>query len=688
MRQVAMRDTPRRKTLRRLALAALAVVATSAPAAAELEIRPLWQADEWLPPDAPIALEIVAPPEGRLAIFLGPADVTDVFRRVGNRLVYRPELLPLPRGESELVVWEAGPQGWRELGRFPVRVLGRGGLEQAELGVRLDLEGVVDLDSGGSDPPAEEERLTAQLDVRQSAARGGWSFRLGGNAIGVSEAQQALRFGEQGEDAPRFDLSSWDLVLSRGRFELGLGHLAWGDSRLLVSGFSSRGARMRVPLGRALDFSLAAMNGTSIVGWDNLFGLSESEHRIFAGTVGLEAVPGRPGALRLEVTGLDGSVLPEAGFNQGEVTDREENQGFSFRLLAAPNDRLRLDAAWSESEFTNPFDPFLAQGDDLVQVERETKSARYLDLEWTVMRRQTADGRTAELALAVDHRRAEPLYRSVAAFVQSDVEETGGQLRLLWGGFSGLASHSESRDNLDDLPSVLTTRTRRSAWSFQLPLAEIFQAEDAPWAPLFSLSGDRTHQAGDGVPVDGGFSASHVPDQVSLSHQAGLQWSGAKWNLALNGSLSEQDNRQVDRERADFEHDGFGVSLFTSPLAALDLGLDLRRERQDNLELGEETTTDVAGVQWTLRLRARHTLTGSLSFTDSVTEPGVRTSEDVVGDAQWSWTFERRRRAHGTSGRLYLGGSYRESRAEDFLFAFSDRRDGWKVTAGTSLSLY
>jgi hypothetical protein len=677
-----------RETLCRLALAALAVVAASGPAAAELEIRPLWQTDDWLPADSPIALEIVAPLDGRVAIFLGPADVTDVFRRAGNRLIYRPELLPLPRGESELVVWEAGPAGWRELGRFPLRVLGPRGLEQAELGVRLDAEGVLDLDSGGSDPPPEEQRLTAQLDVRQSAARNGWSLRLGGNVIGVSEAEQALRFGQQGEDAPRFDLSSWDLVVARGRFELGLGHLAWGDSRLLVSGFSSRGARVRVPLGRALDLSAAAMNGTAIVGWDNVFGLAESEHRIVAGTVGLEALPGRPGALRVEVTGLDGSVLPESGFNQGEVTDREENQGFSFRLLAAPNDRLRLDAAWSESEFTNPFDPFLAQGDDLVPVERETKNARYLDLAWTLLRRQSADGRLAELAIDVNHRHAEPLYRSVAAFVQADVEETGGRLRWLWGGLSGLASYSESRDNLDDLPSVLTTRTRRGAWSVQLPLAEVFPAGEAPWAPVFSLAGDRTHQAGDGVPVDGGFSASHVPDQVSLSHQAGLQWTGARWNLALTGSLSEQDNRQEGRERADFDHSGFGVSLFTSPAAAVDLGLDLRRERQDNLELGEETSTDSAGVQWTLRLPARHTLTGSLSWTDSETEPAVRNSEDVVGDAQWSWTFERPRRAHGVSGRIYLGGSYRESRALDLLFGFADRRDGWKATAGTSFSLY
>jgi hypothetical protein len=447
--------------------------------------------------------------------------------------------------------------------------------------------------------------------------------------------------------------------------------------------------RLRLPLGGAADVSLAAMNGTSIVGWDNILGLARNEHRIAAGTLGLELRPARPGALRLELTGLDGSVLPESGFGEGAITDREENDGWSLRVLAAAGDRLRLDAAWAESAFDNPLDPFLARGADLVPVERETKTARYLDLAWTLLRRQREDGRVLELAVDAHHRRAEPLYRSVAAFVQADVEETGGQLRLLWGGLSALLSHGESRDNLDDLPSVLTTDTRRTAWSLQLPLVDLLRrGEPSPWMPLVALSGDRTHQEGEGVPVDGGFSASHVPDQVSLSHQASLQWTGGRWNLALTGTASEQDNRQPGREAADFDHTGVGVALFTSPLARLDLGLDLRRERQENLELGELTRTDVVALQWTLRLPARHVLAGNLSWTDGRTDPGIRTSEDWVGDAQWSWSFEHRRRTHGLSGRLYLGGSWREAEAVDHLFGFADRRDGWQVRAGTTLSLF
>lgn len=663
------------------------VVASQSPPSAAAAVTPSWAADEWLPSDARIALELDTPMSDRLAVFIGPTDVTDLLRRAGSRLIYRPELLPLPPGSSEVVVWSAGPAGWRELGRFPIKVLTRSNLEQSERSLRLDLEGLLDVDSGGTAPPPEEQRASLQLDLRQQLARRGWAFQIGSNVIGVSEVEQALRFGQHGPDADRIDLSSWDAALSRGRFELGFGHLSFGDSRLLVQGFASRGARMRLPLGPVVELAVAAMNGSSIVGWDNLLGLSRSAHQITAATLTMEAAPSRPGALRFELTALDGSVLPESGFNQGDVTDREQSEGWSLRVLAAPTSRLRLDAAWAASDFTNPFDPLLAQGEAVVAVEPERREARSIDLSWAIVQRQGADGRPLELALDLAHRRTDPLYRTVAAYVQSDLAENSGQLRLSWGGLSSQLSHSRLRDNLDDLPSVLTTRTERSAWAFQIPLAELGRSAST-WWPALTLSGERTHQLADGIPVDGGFSASHVPDQVSLAHQLGLQWSGASWTLTASASSSDQDNRQPGRENADFEHRGGGLSVFTSPVAWLDLGLDLRRERQHNLEQGETTTIDTASLIWTVRLPRRHTLSGNLSWTDSETDPGLRSSRDLGGDLQWSWTFERRRREHGIAARLYLGASYRDARAEDFLFEVFDHSDGWKVTAGTSVSLH
>ena len=61
---------------------------------------------------------------------------------------------------------------------------------------------------------------------------------------------------------------------------LELGHLSYGASRHLINGMSSRGAALRVPLASWGEVSMAALNGNSIVGWNNFFGLSNSEPKL------------------------------------------------------------------------------------------------------------------------------------------------------------------------------------------------------------------------------------------------------------------------------------------------------------------------------------------------------------------------------------------------------------------------
>ncbi|MCH9647905.1 MAG: hypothetical protein K0U98_06675 [Deltaproteobacteria bacterium] len=662
----------------------------SISAQAQITAEGTYDTDKWLRRDSSVGLRIAGASEGRLAVFLDSTDVTDLLRRRGDVWLYRSELLPLPVGETEWVIWQVGPGGWQEVARIPLKVLRKSGLETREQELRLDLQGQSDLDAGGTMPAPKEERLTAQIDLQQRASLKGVSIRLAANLLGVSEIEQALRFGERGERADRLDLSSWGLSVTRGKGELGFGHLSFGESRQLIDGFSSRGATLRLPLGSTVDLRVAALNGSAIVGWDNFLGLSRSRHQVLAGSLGVELLPKTPGAMRLEGTFLDGSLLPLADFNRGEVTDREESDGWSLRVqTATPAQRFRLDAAVAESRFTNPTDPFLAQGEELVEVERETRGARYGDLSWVILRRQQPDTKAFEVAVDLRHQRVEPQYRTVAAFLQSDRQETAGDLRFAWGGSLAQVSWSSSRDNLDDLASVLTTRTRQGAWSFNLPFSEWSGDESSsPWWPVFTLTGQRIHQKGDDIPVNGGFSASHIPDQISFNHQAGLQWSGSGWSLGATASSSEQDNRQPGRENADFLQRGYGLTVTTTPLERLDLGFDLRHEEQENLAQQEDRVSRSAGLTWSLRLPARQVLSGSFSWTESRTDPGIRVSEDLLGDAQWAWSFERRQRVHGWSGQLFLRWAYQQSDATDFLFAFDEHRIGWKVTGGFTMSLF
>jgi hypothetical protein len=79
-----------------------------------------------LRPDAGISIVLARVPaaaEGRLAVFLGDADWTDVFVAHGNELRLSRGLLPIPEGESTLRVYLVPPQGdWKEVFAQPFRV--------------------------------------------------------------------------------------------------------------------------------------------------------------------------------------------------------------------------------------------------------------------------------------------------------------------------------------------------------------------------------------------------------------------------------------------------------------------------------------------------------------------------------------------------------------------------------------
>ena len=695
-----------------IALSQPALGATQEPAAAEskaqVTVEPTWDVETWLRPDEPFGVRVVGTSprdtaNDRIAIFLAETDRTDFFRRQGDVWIHRSEIAPLPRGEMEVVVWRVDPAaGWQEIGRLPLRVLRRGGLERFDRSVRLDLEGTGDVDSGG-DPEAPFEtdaRGTGQFNATLGVSRGGWSMDGSMNVVGVSQLQEALRFAGEGEDAPRVDLSAYRLDVSRplgsGSLTASVGHVDFGTSRQLMSSFAARGITLLLPLGR-IDVGLSAQNGTSIVGWDNPLGLDDGEHRVYGGRVGVEMLPQRPGELRLEATVLDGSLRPESDFNQGVISDAETSDGWSLRLVAASaGGRLRLDGAWAESRFDNPFDPLLAQGADLVAVEKETRNARYVDLDLALVNGRTFG--TAEhlldLRLALRHELVEPQYRSVGAFVGADVESYRAELNSTLGPVAALLSWMRSEDNLDDIPSILTTRTEQAAGNVALPLADVFGGTSPAW-PSFSWSTQRTHQRGLGVPVNSGFSASHVPDQVSWSHDGGFDWSGGSWMFGLRYSGSHQDNRQPGREENDFITEVYSVNASFALHPRLDLGVDLSHERAVNQAAEEVTETDNRGLNFSWRAHDRLQLTGTVSLTDSETDPTGLSSDDVIGDLQAVWRFAWALgggavagSGHGMNGQVYLRYAYSRNESFDPFFDAEDFRRTWRLSTGINLSFF
>jgi hypothetical protein len=612
-----------------LRFALLLALPGSAAAQDSLTITPLQNGAEWLRPDAALELGLSRPigsSEGRLAVFLGHSDLSALFVASANRLVYRRAAVPLPAGKAELVVYLVSPAGeWRELSRSPLQVLTGGGYQEVQLTPRLSLSNKGQLAEGhGTAPPPERDRyqdFTLNTGFQTLHAGKGWSLKSQSNFVGVSNRLEALRYGERQDRAPKFDLSDYLITLERGTAGLSLGHVSYGSNRHLVNGFSSRGLTGTARLGPA-ELSLAAMNGTSVVGWSNPLGLARSAHRILSGTLGLEVAPQRPGLVRVEASVLDGSLLPQAGYTQGVVNDAETNRGLGFRVSAAdPSQRIRLEAGFSRSRFDNPRDSTLEQGATLVPVRATSRNARYLDASVDVLRGvKLSAALPLTLAASFRHQRIDPLFRSVAASSQADLQENALGLTGTLGQLALQATLGRSHDNLGALPTILTTRTRAGSLNLALPLGFV-AGSLSTWYPTLTYGLTRMHQFGTGIPVNSDFSASHVPDQFSTNHSLGAQWQARLWHAGYQLGRSSQDNRQTGRETADFGNLTQAIAFGVTPLASLDLGLDLGFERADNKEVSQHSRTRRIGGTADWRFTANSALAASLAITRSTDDP-------------------------------------------------------------------
>ncbi|MBK7831188.1 MAG: hypothetical protein IPJ56_02255 [Gemmatimonadetes bacterium] len=134
-----------------------------------------------------------------------------------------------------------------------------------------------------------------RLALGNTVARDGWEVAFQSNAVGVTDKTQRLRWSERQDRAPSLDLADYRLQLSRGPIRAAVGNLSVGTNRYLLSGFGSRGASAAVQLHRAVAIDAAAVNGTNVVGWDNVFGLAESDHRLVSTGLNVELIPSRPG---------------------------------------------------------------------------------------------------------------------------------------------------------------------------------------------------------------------------------------------------------------------------------------------------------------------------------------------------------------------------------------------------------
>jgi hypothetical protein len=520
---------------------------------------------------------------------------------------------------------------------------------------------------------------------------------------GSTYQREALRFGLIGDSAPNIDLSSYLMQFHAGKAKFTAGHVAYNSNRHLVNNFSSRGLMLNLPVTSRGEFTLAGMNGTSIVGWDNFFGLSRRNHSMVAGSLGFELIPARPGALRIESGVLTGSLLPLSSYSQGNVNDAERSKGLSLRVLASdPTQRLQVEGGFARSRFHNPFDPLLSPDGGGVAVRETSRNARYLEAGYSILRNAGFGGdRTADLRLNYRHEQVDPLYRTVAAYVQPNRFQNQVELVATVAGVSATASYLRFNDNLDNLPSILKSLTRRTNVVVGAPLLSLIggQPQRAAWLPRVSYTFDRTHQFGAFIPTNSGFnpSGNQVPDQIGTNQGAVAEWQSGRFRYGYRFNHSAQNNFGGNREAAKLNnivHGGtFGLSL-----ASLDVNLDVNAESLNSLDNNankdrdrtDRTTRFAMNLNWRMTrsavLAVNLSNTSLSSFGDlSLRNDGRNTEFDV----QWSWRFGiERSRMKKVQGQFFVRYANRYARSTSELYLFNNVLKSQTLNTGLSFTFF
>ena len=666
-----------------------------AGASRAVEVTANFDRHRWIAANEPIELAIGGPvdPAGRIAVMIGDVDFTALFERTQKGLRYRPGAISLPPGERELVVYHvATDHAWQEVGRFGMKVLTRGGYERAEAKPAVDVANKGQLASRSVPglPAAARDRfqdVSFNLGLDTATVRRGWTTTTRVNVVGVSYQPEALRFAQQSADAPYVDLAGYHVTTGNRFATVALGHVSFGSHRHLFNNFASRGALATVRFGSRIDIGLTALNGSPIVGWNNIAGLQQSRHRVAGATLGLELTP-NPGRLRVEASVLNARLLPRSGFNEGSITDAETNRGVGVRVMATDaRQRFRFDSGFARSRFGNPGDPLLSGGVALVPVRDETRSARYLDVSYAFLNDVAMGRHKTTLVAAYRHEMVQPLFGSLMSFVRADVLQHVAEITGNLGPIAVQAAGTWMHDNLDGIASILETRTRLQQVNVAVPFAMFSRTKT--WLPIATYTIARMHQRGAGLPVNSDFQDSHVPDQVSTNHTAGIEFQQARWRAGYRFNHSLQDNRQVGRTLADLANLTNTVSVGIMPGPRADFSLDVAFEGAENREVQRNDVTRRVGLSGNWRLTSQTGVTAMVSTTFLRNNVDASESRATDVNLQFAQTIPFTKRPAGKpQAQVFVRFARQSAFALIALGTAPDERRLWTVNTGVTVSFF
>lgn len=533
--------------------------------------------------------------------------------------------------------------------------------------------------------------FTLQGALRSEMKRGAFSGSTQVDIAGSSFQQEALRAGTLGDAAPQVDLSSYLMQINIGPAKINIGHTSFGTFRHLVNNFSSRGITVTIPFLKRFDFTAGVLNGTSIVGYNNLAGLGKRRHQMHGGTFGWELFPKRPGGLRVEIGGFNGYFQALNGFAQGSVNDVERSKGGAARVIFADkSQRFKAEAGFTRSSFQNPADALLDQNSNVVKIPALVRNALYWESTVEALRNfQVTKKRALSLTLGLRHERVEPLFKSLAASAQPDKTQTDYQINAALGEITFNATLTRFNDNLKPIPSILRSLTRATQFAVGLPLATFFKP--SPFFPRLAYNFNRTHAFGAGIPVNGGFEIAldAIPDQFSTNQSFSADWQFPKLAVGYAYNRSFTNNQQTGRELADLLNQTHGLRVGFTPAPAFSLNFELSHDSADNREIVrlDGTWRAALGMNW--QITPRLAFGGNLSHTIAGDEARTTRNRNLEFDAQIAYSLGvERGELKKVKTQIFVRYANRFARTRDNVLLSTNLNKQQTLNAGLSITFF
>lgn len=657
----------------------------------------------WLKTDENFKVQVDSPTASSLAFFIGQTDVSAFFSRdSGNIYRYDSSSLALPPGTNQLIVYDKAGNNWNEIGTVELNVLTSSGYSISKITPNVELNLNSKLSDSRSGDAQEPDRETytdfdSSISFESEHEKNGLNVKSSSNIVSTTHRDSALRFGEKAGKAPKVDLSEYIVTAVKGKTRVQLGHVSQGNHPLLVNGLSNRGLIVERQISKRISVGFAAQSGRQITGYNHLLGFTTSKSKIYTGTMGIDLLK-RSGAAKLEVSYVNGTTVADSNFDEGQVPTAEDNSGYGLRLITnSKSGKLTTDTAFARSRYTNPTEDTLEfNGEKLVDVRPTTNNAYYTDIGYKLLSdHKLTNNISTDLSVNVRYSRVESEYQSLAASPNPDEElkEIGftGQLGLV--GFQ--AKYNRSRDNLEDIASILTTQTNSTQLALNTSLKELFAKEKPDSVaykllPELSFSAQRVHQYARNSPdtlVSDFNDNSHLPNQLNLTFANDLTWGFEKWDLGYQTEWSDQDNKQVGRENADFKTLGHQFSVNYRPKDTITLGASAGKIRNKDLEQDIKRYDNTYGLNVDWNITPKVTLSASHNRNKNDDNKDISKSLNTTNEVKVSYQFKvPTPQGKKLPGQAYLRYARQSDETTDNQQNFSTDATDSAVFAGINLS--